>query len=870
MKPACLTKLWHLTACLCLFLLSRHGLAFDYSYINYTIEDGLPSSQLYNVVQDKNGYLWFSTDHGLVRYDGYAFKTYTIADGLPENEIMRLYQQADGRIWGATYNGKLFYFNDSDYVFHHYKYNHLIKRWKQAKSISSIYITSDKTLYIAQGIAGFTCIDSLGSVEYHMYEAHWGIRPNSAYLVLAKEHGRKDGATFVFKAYEPNRYWNHLEDFVVDTANMLGEPPSQRLFGGQWAVGQNPVYSYCHLLVDKRSGLRKRFVNGIMAHGLLDENKVWVGEVEGGVSIYNGKGELEEAFLPGKTISDVFVDHAGGMWIMTLYSGIFYIKNKAFQKVLIPEAYENGIADIIATPQGQVLLTYGVRSLLFDIKLRKLLHPDKRFKHALYSDVYASLVLKQPGEPKVYIGANAVQLGSRGGVRCMNEDYYSKEFYLIGMGRFYVIDQYHKSRRYRFGHEVYTICNSGKGGWYLGASDGLFHYTPEGDVMDLGDEIPLFKTWIRGIKHTPAFHLVCTRDLGLIVMGSDTLFTIDASNGLSTNSLETLYQENDTVFWVCSNKGISRVSINTDLQYTITNFTEHDGLISNEVRGVAISRDTVWVATAVGVCKFPNQNGKLKEPKTDFLRINAIHLNNLKLKPATLPKTLAHNQNNLKFDFNAISFRNAGDITYRYRIDGLETQWNFGKSRQANYSSLPPGDYAFVLESDTGDGFDERLHFPFSILKPYYATWWFRTLWLIGIAMVVYWFFRVRILVYNRDIVREMLRHILKWVKRKEQVVVIKDKGKNIRVLTKNILYLQSSGNYIDIVTANATYTTRAKIGEILQIFPDPMEFMRIHRSYIIRLDKVLSYDKKTVTLSYGQEIPIGSSYKPESLKMVL
>ncbi len=41
----------------------------------------------YKVIQDQNGYMWFCTDKGIARYNGYEFKTFTTADGLPSNEI---------------------------------------------------------------------------------------------------------------------------------------------------------------------------------------------------------------------------------------------------------------------------------------------------------------------------------------------------------------------------------------------------------------------------------------------------------------------------------------------------------------------------------------------------------------------------------------------------------------------------------------------------------------------------------------------------------------------------------------------------------------------------------------------------------------
>jgi len=41
--------------------------------IQFTTEDGLPSNSVYRAVQDKDGYMWFSTEKGLAKFDGYIF-----------------------------------------------------------------------------------------------------------------------------------------------------------------------------------------------------------------------------------------------------------------------------------------------------------------------------------------------------------------------------------------------------------------------------------------------------------------------------------------------------------------------------------------------------------------------------------------------------------------------------------------------------------------------------------------------------------------------------------------------------------------------------------------------------------------------------
>lgn len=69
--------------------------------INYNVEDGLPSSEVYCVMEDSRGYMWFGTDNGVARYDGYAFRAYEEADGLENLVIFSIKEGPDGKIYAC-------------------------------------------------------------------------------------------------------------------------------------------------------------------------------------------------------------------------------------------------------------------------------------------------------------------------------------------------------------------------------------------------------------------------------------------------------------------------------------------------------------------------------------------------------------------------------------------------------------------------------------------------------------------------------------------------------------------------------------------------------------------------------------------------
>ncbi len=99
----------HITVSTLLLLYGIVVFAQQPTYINYTLTDGLPSMKVYNIMQDKQGYIWLATSMGLSRFNGYEFTNFTSADGLPGNAIIDFKQTDDGQIWLRASNGKTGY-----------------------------------------------------------------------------------------------------------------------------------------------------------------------------------------------------------------------------------------------------------------------------------------------------------------------------------------------------------------------------------------------------------------------------------------------------------------------------------------------------------------------------------------------------------------------------------------------------------------------------------------------------------------------------------------------------------------------------------------------------------------------------------------
>ncbi len=88
---------------------------------HFSTEDGLPQYTIMDILQDKNGFMWFGTWDGLSKFDGYSFRNYKVKSGdnyfMKSSRIERMYDDKFGRIWFLTYDGEMHCFNPGSQKF---------------------------------------------------------------------------------------------------------------------------------------------------------------------------------------------------------------------------------------------------------------------------------------------------------------------------------------------------------------------------------------------------------------------------------------------------------------------------------------------------------------------------------------------------------------------------------------------------------------------------------------------------------------------------------------------------------------------------------------------------------------------------------
>ena len=96
----------------CIFSLNVQAVLAERQYYFRTLDinNGLSQNTVYDIIQDRTGFLWFATANGLNRYDGLSFQVFVKENGgLGNNFVTALYEDASGQIWVGTDDGVYIY-----------------------------------------------------------------------------------------------------------------------------------------------------------------------------------------------------------------------------------------------------------------------------------------------------------------------------------------------------------------------------------------------------------------------------------------------------------------------------------------------------------------------------------------------------------------------------------------------------------------------------------------------------------------------------------------------------------------------------------------------------------------------------------------
>lgn len=718
----------YLSLLLCILLLcARPSRSQDYSYVQYTEKDGLPSSILYDICQDKEGFIWIATENGVTRYDGTNFRTFTTRDGLPDNAVLRIFCARDGRIWVSPFMHYPYYFDKG-------RFHPIDLPEKQRDSLYSVIYFANLENYLVMGNHTTNFLLLSNNNRLTSFEKEYPNLPPDAIVSEIKD-------TLITALKGDSVFRKRGDRFVFDTL-------------------RNKTQSITGMGTDGRLTLISLRIEGkVYPRGYVDPN-FFYGTDNNGVTFFNGNTGKFAFRIDAKRPSNALIDREGAVWITTLGNGLLRYPslafthnnfNKEFPEILSLEKYNgtlvagDGYSNLFSQADGKVFRNYK-RFLALSSNTpaqasgQNRIYKMLNYQGSLYACTDAFLVKTDPQGRETFrnifplkdisIQGNELMLSAGPGVYLMRADDLSMQDTLW--------------------RERATTGIIYGGDYYIGTTGGLIRISKATRQMTRMDKLnPALAKRITALRVASDGSLwIATSGAGLFQYHNGQIVRqINSYNGLSSDICISLFAD-DSIIWAGTNRGLNRIYYEND-NFRITQFTTADGLSSNIVNAIYADSSKVYVAGPEGINAFSKKYTQEKS-------ICILHLLQVSAGDSTLRQDsvyhFRHDVMNLRFEFVAISFKSAGDIVYYYQMEGLDRRWYSTTNTFLNYATLPPGSYTLRIKAINKFGLESEVRSVSIIISPpWWKTWWFITLAVLATGTLVYLYYRRRIRIIKEE-----------------------------------------------------------------------------------------------------------------------
>ncbi len=855
-----------------LLLLTGSSVARQPVFKQYSVSDGLPDNTVYYAYQDSEGFMWFGTESGASRFDGLHFKNFSSNEGLANNEVFTISEDQNNRLWFLG-QGPLPACLENDQFVPLQQSDELAAASQSALIYSSLEVSDEEILFgtkvgiLKLNTANKTLQPFLINPDGGSVFFMWQDELRNSYALTS---------TGIIEVDSSSNF-QYLEKFE---RTISFSKAAIDLNGVLYFTKADALYRYHPITGLKR--LKDFKGNPLISISHID-GEFWLGTRDG-IYLYEKEelGLKEKAvYLKGQSVTSVHKDVEGGYWFTTLHQGVFYASDLGISFYLdIDVCMDCNILSL--AQQGDSLLWIGghdgllmkmenttIESIPIQFSKKKsqinhvFFHGDKVWlgtNGPIVKYAEDSLTYFRPNTVKdvLFDHEGGVYFASSSNLWFFEWDAFVTKFRQIG--RLEPADfKDHKVHNYKSN----KIISDDKGKFWCGTNSGLYVIEGEKSSPFLHPKLPT-NVAVVDICSYKSSVIVATAGYGLFFINEDSIFQLSDKDGLLSNFCSSLMLVDDKLL-VSTTQGVAVVS----LLDTVPVLHRTIDLGSLEINDLLIFQGQIYVATSKGLAVFPKELIDKKIP-SPVLKFTGLYVNR---EPQSQIDKLPHHQNNFRFEFNGISFSSAHSLVYEYKLEGVQNEWTSSSAEAIEYFSIAPGNYTLYARVRLKDSqsFSEVIAIPFSIQPPFWSTWYFRFLMILTALGLIYSFFKIRILTYNRDVVRELIQLINNRMK-KEPFILVKDikDGSQARIPLQKIKWIESSRNYSTFHLPDKTVVTRASLKEINELLSDQKNnpCLRIHRSYIVNQREVDAWHSTFVKIG-EQSIPVGVSYKTEFDYMV-
>ena len=754
----------------------------QYRFDVWTTDNGLPQNGVRAIAQTPDGYLWFTTFDGLVRFDGVRFTTFSTGNtkGIINDRFSGLYGALDGTLYATTTeNGVLTVVRNG--VFTSYDADQVpgrsIQRMEKDATGEVRFLVEDdnrvtKTWYYLRRGA-FVLPQTIDPDA----EVVTLTGPDGTFWTVTPERAieRRDGKDTVYPLDIPK------PGFKLNTfADREGY-----LWIGEYAVHR----------IGKGTSRRFAEADGLphtINHSFWEEpdGSVWFAtgrnSAQGIGLVRYADGRLQawgrESGLLDASIFNVFHDREGTTWLAT-NRGLARLRKNVLQAFSVksglasPEVYplyrDRQDRIWIGTTKGLSLYANGTFSTV-DLKpalegapLKETWRGPEMSVQSLWEDPKGRMWVGVDGGLFIVADGRAQRLpGSFGqhvyaihGTRDGDVWVASN----LGLQR-YRDDRLVATLTAKDGlpNEFMTlIFEDAKGGLWFGGMGGLSRWA-DGRLTNYTKKDGLVGNYVRSVYEDAEGTLwIGTYGEGLSRFKHGTFVSYRVENGLYDNGVFAIQEDKAGNFWISSNRGIYRVkkrALNAFADGKVAKITSvgygiGDGMLSSECNG---GRQPASVADKDGRFWFPTQDGVVviepgNERANDLPPPVVIESATIEREPADIAAGLSvpAGRENVEINYAGISLIKSDQIRYRYRLEGHDADWvDAGTRRTAYYSYLPPGHYRFVVTAGNSDDVWNQTGASLAVaFQPFfYQTWWFYLACGAGAAAALFgaWKWRVK------------------------------------------------------------------------------------------------------------------------------
>jgi signal transduction histidine kinase/ligand-binding sensor domain-containing protein len=725
---------------------------------SWTTENALPQGVVYAIHQTGDGYLWFTTLGGLVRYDGVEFTVFTKATtrGLRSSRFTTLFESDDGALWVGTEDGFITRYRNG--VFETTSVDGTLAPVLAtgADHANRISVWTRNGLFVLDG-KRLVHVGPKVATDYSVYRTGFAAVTPAGVTIL--DFG---------SAPQTLPFVNH---FAANTHAVTSDERSlwiidgdrvSRVTGGRVTPVEHPIL---------RDFLRSPH-GPITAFSQTLDGAFWVADSTRGIA------RIDDSQIEWITLADglcslaiarIYEDREGTIWATSLGGGISEMRRRAAHTYGAAEGLEPANAfPVMVQGSGLLVGSWGGGVYRFD---------GKRFERALPASG-AVMSLADGGDGSIWVA-----VGSGGVLRVHGNEVRRFDRH---DGVPAIVRAIHRSRdgRLWFGTNdglatiskddrfvsyrtsspdtnfIQTIADDRDGALLLGTRGGVLRFRDGRFALVADERSGLSSNAVRAI-HVDGDGTIWigTYDGGIDRIRNGKVAGITTRQGLFDNGVFAIVEEGG-YFWMSSNRGVHRASrrelnavadgeVNT---LSAIALTRSDGLRSPECNG---GIEPAAVRTADGLIWFPTQQGIVSiDPKlvpTDFppppIHVTSVAVDGEQVSPATEVR-VPPGSKRIEFRFAAPMTGMSRLIRYRYRLEGFDTRWTeMVGARVATYTRMPPGHYRFIVSASNAGGrwSAAPAAVALRVVPPLWQTWWFRLGAAVLVVLLLWMMYRMRI-----------------------------------------------------------------------------------------------------------------------------